>query len=91
MSLLCKAISLIEAITSFATITLYLTRDCGVWYIQIFSDDNKQLNIHIDFKKGTKFTDSSADTKAYTAYDTKAKTYRHMNFFEHECSNTGFI
>jgi hypothetical protein len=31
----------------------------------------------IDFKKGTKFTDSSADTKAYTAYDTKAKTYRH--------------
>jgi hypothetical protein len=33
--------------------------------------------------KGTKFTDSSADTKAYTAYDTKAKTYRHMNFFEH--------
>jgi hypothetical protein len=36
-------------------------------------------------KKGTKFTDSSADTKAYTAYDTKAKTYRHMNFFEHEC------
>jgi hypothetical protein len=32
-----------------------------------------------------KFTDSSADTKAYTAYDTKAKTYRHMNFFEHEC------
>jgi hypothetical protein len=36
------------------------------------------------FKKGTKFTDSSADTKAYTAYDTKAKTYRHMNFFEHE-------
>jgi hypothetical protein len=28
---------------------------------------------------------SSADTKAYTAYDTKAKTYRHMNFFEHEC------
>jgi glutamine phosphoribosylpyrophosphate amidotransferase len=27
---ICKAISLIEAITSFATITLYLTRDCGV-------------------------------------------------------------
>jgi hypothetical protein len=31
-----------------------------------------QIN-NIDFKKGTKFTDSSADTKAYTAYDTKAK------------------
>jgi hypothetical protein len=36
------------------------------------------------------FTDSSADTKAYTAYDTKAKTYRHMNFFEHD-SNTSSI
>ena len=55
------------------------------WFIKDVSFDNKQLNIHIDFKKGTKFTDSSADTKAYTAYDTKAKTYRHMNFFEHEC------
>jgi hypothetical protein len=30
------------------------------------------------------FTDTYA-AKAYTAYDTKAKTYRHMNFFEHEC------
>jgi hypothetical protein len=41
------------------------------WFIKDVSFDNKQLNIHIDFKKGTKFTDSSADTKAYTAYDTK--------------------
>jgi hypothetical protein len=35
------------------------------WFIKDVSFDNKQLNIHIDFKKGTKFTDSSADTKAY--------------------------
>jgi hypothetical protein len=42
------------------------------WFIKDVSFDNKQLNIHIDFKKGTKFTDSSADIKAYTAYDTKA-------------------
>jgi hypothetical protein len=35
--------------------------------------DSININ-YIDFKKGTKFTDSSADTKAYTAYDTKAKT-----------------
>ena len=26
-----------------------------------------------------------AMTKAYSAYDTKMKKYRHMNFFEHEC------
>jgi hypothetical protein len=43
-----------------------------VIFIKDVSFDNKQLDIHIDFKKGTKFTDSSADTKAYTAYDTKA-------------------
>jgi hypothetical protein len=35
-----------------------------MWFIKDVSFDNKQLNIHIDFKKGTKFTDSSTDTKA---------------------------
>jgi hypothetical protein len=37
--------------------------------------------------EGTKFTDSSADTKAYIAYDTKAKTYRHME--QHYSQNNG--
>jgi preprotein translocase subunit SecF len=40
--------------------------------------NNKQLNIHIDFKKGSKWTNSDKHTKAYSAYDTKMKTYRHI-------------
>ncbi len=39
----------------------------------------------IDFKRGTRFVDGSDDTNAYSAYDTRMKKYRHMNFFEHEC------
>ena len=39
----------------------------------------------VTFKRGTQFVDGSDDTKAYSAYDTKMKKYRHMNFFEHEC------
>jgi transposase len=54
------------------------------WFINNVEFNNKQLDIYIDFKKGSKFTDND-DAKSYTAYDTKMKRYRHMNFFEHEC------
>ncbi|CAC9650031.1 Mobile element protein [uncultured Gammaproteobacteria bacterium] len=55
------------------------------WFIKNVEFNNKQLNIHIDFKKGSKWTNGDKHTKAYSAYDTKMKTCRHMNFFEHEC------
>ncbi len=55
------------------------------WFVKDGELNNKQLNIYIDFKRGTQFVDGSDDTKAYGAYDTKMKKYRHMNFFEHEC------
>lgn len=54
------------------------------WFIKNVESNNKQLNPYIDFKKGSKFTDND-NAKSYTAYDTKTKKYRHMNFFEHEC------
>ena len=55
------------------------------WFIKGFDFENKRLNIHIDFKRGSKFYDEDIDNKGYTAYDTSVKKFRHLNFFEHEC------
>lgn len=70
------------------------------WYIKSvnFDSANKKLDIEVDFKKGSTFQDDSSNTdsshnpntepkaqKEYKAYDTIRKTWRHLNFFEHEC------
>ena len=44
---------------------------------------NKRLNIHIDFKRGSKFADAAG--KLCGVYDTKQKHWRHLDFFQHEC------
>lgn len=50
-----------------------------------FSDgfSGKELHIKIDFKKGAKFPDKSGEL--CDTHDTKEKTWRHLNFFQHEC------
>jgi len=48
-----------------------------------FDSDQKKLEIRVDFKRGAVFKDT--DGKTYKAYDTVEKTWRHLNFFEHEC------
>ena len=60
------------------------------WYIKSldFDIDKKQLDIYIDFKKGHKFfyEDNNNDKNGhYPVHDTKEKTWRHLNFFQHEC------
>ena len=60
------------------------------WYIKDiqFESENKRLDIHIDFHKGSIFDYESQDGKIkgdYKAYDTTEKKWRHLNFFEHEC------
>ena len=53
-----------------------------------FDKSKKKLDIHIDFTRGATFSDDG-DTdetkKEYKAYDTVKKTWKHLNFFEHEC------
>jgi transposase len=44
---------------------------------------NKELHITINFKHGSKFPDD--DGGLCDVHDTKAKTWRHLNFFEHKC------
>jgi len=60
------------------------------WFIKsiAFDPEKKHLDIYIDFKRGATFIDTSdgANTeKTYKAYDTQEKTWKHLNFFEHEC------
>jgi transposase len=43
----------------------------------------KELNIHIDFKRGSRFADETG--VLCEVYDTVQKTWRHLNFFEHAC------
>jgi transposase len=43
----------------------------------------KELHIHIDFDRGAKFNDEHGN--ACTVHDTVDKTWRHLNFFEHQC------
>jgi transposase len=49
-----------------------------------FDEKAKTLTVLIDFKPGTRFGISGHEG-AYPVHDTVTKTYRHLNFFEHEC------
>lgn len=47
------------------------------------SRGKRELNIHIDFERGSKFRDS---TKAECpVHDTVERKWQHLNFFEHHC------
>lgn len=49
-----------------------------------FNQARKLLTIVIDFKPGSRFAVAGAEG-AHPAHDTTTKTYRHLNFFQHEC------
>ena len=60
------------------------------WFIKDiqFDSENKRLDIHIDFHKGSVFHYKSEKDNIngeFKAYDTQEKKWRHLNFFEHEC------
>lgn len=53
-----------------------------------FDSKNKRLEIRVDFVRGSTFEcidEETGESKQYKAYDTTEKTWRHLNFFEHEC------
>jgi len=54
-----------------------------------FNAESKRLDVYIDFNKGSTFDyidiDANKTISNLKAYDTKDKTWRHLNFFEHEC------
>lgn len=56
------------------------------WYIKdiLFSKEKKQIDIYIDFKRGTKFSIEGLGNDL-KVHDTVDKKWRHLNFFQHEC------
>jgi transposase len=67
-----------------------------------FSKDNGELNIYINFKKGSKFKCPRCGEEGKSAYDTEQKTWRHLNFFQYksfihfrtprvDCENDGIL
>jgi len=60
------------------------------WFIQEMKFDlpNGQLDIYIDFERGSLFDyqDKELGVKGqFKAYDTREKTWRHLNFFQYKC------
>ncbi|MFO1466053.1 MAG: hypothetical protein U1F35_06390 [Steroidobacteraceae bacterium] len=56
------------------------------WFIagMSFEPSQKKLNICVDFEVGSRFGVAGADGQ-HPVHDTVTKTYRHLNFFQHEC------
>lgn len=53
-----------------------------------FDSAAHKLDIEVDFERGSTFEYEDPETGEkgnYKAYDTIQKTWRHLNFFEHEC------
>ena len=61
------------------------------WFVKDlkFDVESKRLDIYIDFKKGSIFDffdkEEEKELVGLKAYDTSNKTWKHLNFFEHEC------
>jgi len=54
------------------------------WYIKAidFNAEEKQLDLHIDFKSGSKFPCPVCGKTDCHAHDTIERTWRHLNFFQ---------
>lgn len=54
------------------------------WYIASmdFSVEEMQLDIHVDFKPGSRFPCTKCDKPNCSVHDTLNRTWRHMNFFQ---------
>ena len=56
-----------------------------------FNPDEKRLDIRIDFPKGSTFTCPKCGQAGVKAHDTVEKTWRHLNFFQHEAYLTARV
>jgi transposase len=56
-----------------------------------FDPDLKRLDIRLDFPKGSTFLCPECGKAGLKAYDTMEKTWRHLNFFQHEAYLTAKV
>lgn len=56
------------------------------WYVERseFDPKSRRLDLYLDFEEGGAFVCPSCGTAGCKAYDTSEKTWRHLNFFQHE-------
>lgn len=60
------------------------------WFIDTmkFNEKEHRLDIHINFESGSQFeykSESEQISGEFGVYDTVEKSWRHLNFFQHEC------
>jgi transposase len=51
----------------------------------VFDTANSELHIHMNFRRGGQFSCSECGEQGLPVYDTKEKTWRHLNFFQYKC------
>ncbi len=56
-----------------------------------FNPETKRLDIMIDFSRGGTFSCPECEKENLKAYDTELKTWRHLNFFQHEAYLTARV
>lgn len=49
-----------------------------------FSEADQEINIYLDFPRGSRFRCPKCGREDVPAYDTKEKRWRHLNFFQHK-------
>lgn len=49
-----------------------------------FNPDGKRIDIYLDFAHGTKFECPACNKPGCSAYDTKERVWRHLNFFQYK-------
>lgn len=71
--------------TEIFQLALGLQAPYKITQVELQSDDSnaKSLHIYIDFERGSKFMDESQEL--CSVHDTVERTWRHLNFFQHEC------
>jgi len=51
----------------------------------IFSSDEGEVHVHIDFRPNAKFACSECSKEGLSASGTDNKTWQHLNFFQYTC------
>jgi len=71
--------------TEIFTLALGLKSPWEIKDVELLTSDDsvKELHIYLGFKRGAKFEDEEG--VSCPVHDTQAKTWRHLNFFEHTC------
>jgi transposase len=56
-----------------------------------FDPERKRLDLRVDFPKGSTFSCPECDRAGLKAHDTEEKTWRHLDFFQHEAYLTARV